>query len=215
MSLVHPNRQAPGRDALETVEDGEGLSTVNALFLYHAASDILVQKFYLEGRTKAAFPFHESPTYTVVSTRAEYSTVRSTKADMLVALVCHHLSTNSLAPVSFDHHPMLPCIVNASDHPILNRPWVPGPGADAPPCPLWTPLETGEGTQMPQLKTGSRKILIYHEFAMMAPLILSVSGNCRPRELALFDLCSSFFKDFQGIWNQRCGSKRYAKRRRT
>jgi len=210
-SLDHPNKQASGRGALETVEDAGGLSTVIAPFLYHAVSDTPAQKFYLEGRTKAAFPFHESPTYTVISTRAEYSAVRSTKADMLVALVCHHLSTNSLTPVSFDHHPKLPCIVDTGEHPILNRPWVPTPGVDAP-CPLWTPLDTDEGTQVPQLKTGSRKILIYHEFAMMAPLILSVSGNCRTSEPAPFGL---FSYCFQGIWNQCCGCKWYTERRGT
>lgn len=82
-------------------------------------------------------------------------------------------------PVSFDHHPTLPCIIDGGDHPILNRPWVPSPGASAVPCPLWTPLEIDGGPQMPQLNAGSRKILIYHEFAMMAPLILSVSENCQ------------------------------------
>lgn len=176
LSLAHTNQQSPGRGALGEVEDGEGLSSVSAPLMYPAAADILNQKFYLEGRTKAAFPFHESPTYRVVSTLAEYLPVRSTKADMLVALVCHHLSTNSLMPVSFDHHPELPCIIDASDHPILNRPWAPSPVTCGPPCPLWTPLEIDAGTQMPQLNKGSRKILVYHEFAMMAPLILSVSG---------------------------------------
>ncbi|KAH0834614.1 P-loop containing nucleoside triphosphate hydrolase protein [Lanmaoa asiatica] len=161
-------------DTLGTIEDGEGLNTVSTPILHRAASEILVQKFYLEGRTKAAFPFHESPVYPVVSTRAEYSAVRSTKADMLVALVCHHLSTDSLAPASFDHHPDLPCVVDASEQPILNQPWVPSPGVGEPPRPLWTPVEPDGGVQMPQLKAGSRKILIYHEFAMMAPLILSI-----------------------------------------
>ncbi|KAH0826063.1 hypothetical protein J3R83DRAFT_5787 [Lanmaoa asiatica] len=161
-------------DTLGTIEDGEGLNTVSTPILHRAASEILVQKFYLEGRTKAAFPFHESPVYPVVSTRAEYSAVRSTKADMLVALVCHHLSTDSLAPASFDHHPDLPCVIDASEQPILNQPWVPSPGVGEPPRPLWTPIEPDGGVQMPQLKAGSRKILIYHEFAMMAPLILSI-----------------------------------------
>ncbi|KAF8431211.1 hypothetical protein L210DRAFT_934667 [Boletus edulis BED1] len=102
--------------ALETVEDGEALNS----------------KFYLEGRTKAAFPFHESPSYPVVATRVEYS--------------------------------ILPCIVNADDNSNLNCPSVP----------LWTPLEADESIRMPLLEKGSRKILIYHEFAMMAPLILSI-----------------------------------------
>ena len=145
--------------------------------MYCAISDIFVQKFYLEGRTKAAFPFHESPSYPVVTTEAEYSMVRSTKADVLVALVCHHLSTNLLTPVSFDHHPSFPCVADASDHPILNQPWVPGSDASAPPRLLWTPLAADEGPRMPRLEEGSRKILIYHEFAMMAPLILSVGDN--------------------------------------
>lgn len=96
---------------------------------------------------------------------------------MLVALVCHHMSTNLLTPVSFDQHPKLPHTVDASDSPVLNRPWVPSPDADAPPHLLWTPLETDESIQMPQLQNGFRKMLIYHEFAMMAPLILSVSGK--------------------------------------
>lgn len=113
---------------------------------------------------------------------------------MLVALVLYHLSTDSLVPVSFDHHPKLPSIADGSDQPILNRPWVPAPGADATPCPLWTPLVLDEGTQMPSLSAGSRKILIYHEFAMMAPLILSVSGNGRADELASFNSLSSFFR---------------------
>ena len=140
------------------------------------AFDILVQKFYLEGRTKAAFPFHESPSYPIVTTHAEYSAVRSTKADMLIALIRSHLSTDSLTPVSFDHRPEHPYIIGANEFPILNRPWIPGPGANVSPHLLWTPLERDESVQMPSLDEGSRKILIYHEFAMMAPLILSVSG---------------------------------------
>ncbi|KAG9318996.1 P-loop containing nucleoside triphosphate hydrolase protein [Chiua virens] len=179
-------------DALAAVEDGEGLNTASPLFLHHAAPDILPQKFYLEGRTKAAFPFHESPTYPVVSSLAGYSEVRSTKADMLVALVCHHLSTNSLTAVSFDQHPNSPCIADGSDKPILNRPWVPNPGADASPCLLWTPLEPDEGIQMSHSRSGSRKILIYHEFAMMAPLILSVSENCRSENLSSHDYSHLF-----------------------
>ena len=101
---------------------------------------------------------------------------------MLVALVCHHMSTNSLTPVSFDHHPELPYFVDSSDYPILNRPWVRSPDANASPHLLWTPLETGEDIQMPQLEKGSRKLLIYHEFAMMAPLMLSASGNHQTSE---------------------------------
>ncbi|KAG9308933.1 P-loop containing nucleoside triphosphate hydrolase protein [Chiua virens] len=143
---------------LETIADGEGLKT----------------KFYLEGRTKAAFPFHESPSYPVVTTRAQYSAVRSTKADMLVAVVLHHLSTNFLTPVSFERHPTLPSVTDSRDCPILNQPWVAASDPNAPPRPLWTPLETDEGQEMPQLKNGSRKVLVYHEFAMMAPLILSI-----------------------------------------
>jgi len=72
---------------------------------------------------------------------------------MLVALVSHHMYMNSLTPVSFDHHPELPHVVNAiSDYPILNRPWVPSADANAPPHLLWMPLKTGEDIQMPQLK---------------------------------------------------------------
>ena len=97
---------------------------------------------------------------------------------MLVVLVCHHLSMNSLELVSFDCHPKRSSTAGGSDQSILNHPWVPSPGTDVLPCPLWTLLEPDEGTQMPQFEMGSRKILIYHEFAMMTPLIISVSRNC-------------------------------------
>ena len=173
--------------------------------------DFLDQKFYLEGRTKAAFPFHESLSYPVVNMHVEYSAVRSTKADMLVALVCHHLSMDLLMPVLFDEHPKLPCVINADSHVILNRPWIPGTNENVSPYLLWTPLETGENVQIPKSEKGSQKILIYHKFSMMAPLILLVSGTSKSVSFYLPALSA----DTQDIWSRRCGNKWHADHRGT
>ncbi|KAG2355243.1 hypothetical protein BDR07DRAFT_1493392 [Suillus spraguei] len=51
-------------------------------------------KFYLDGRTKVVFPHHQSPTYPVVKSLAEWDMVRSTKVDMLIKLLAWHLQSD-------------------------------------------------------------------------------------------------------------------------
>ncbi|KAG2122464.1 P-loop containing nucleoside triphosphate hydrolase protein [Suillus bovinus] len=51
-------------------------------------------KFYLDGRTKVAFPHHTSPTYPAVKSLAEWQTVKSSKVDTLVNVLGWHLEND-------------------------------------------------------------------------------------------------------------------------
>lgn len=116
----------------------------------------IIQKFYLEGRTKVAFPNHTTPIYPVVATLEEWNGVRSSKVDLLVKLLHHHLLDDKHQQVD----------------------WVDVDGLSVP---MWRdaggcPMEGGPREVDTSLMTlGTRKILIYHEFPMMAPLLVSVS----------------------------------------
>ncbi|KAG1718438.1 P-loop containing nucleoside triphosphate hydrolase protein, partial [Suillus lakei] len=122
-------------------------------------TDTRTQKFYLDGRTKVVFPHHQSPTYPVVKSLDEWDTLRSTKVDTLIKLLAWHLESDDHATFNIEED-------TAKDE-------IPPPSnqlADTPPA-----RPNAEYIAMPDLMTrGTRKILVYIEFPMMAPLLLSL-----------------------------------------
>ena len=104
-----------------------------------------------------AFPRHKSPTYPAVSTLEEWAAVKSSKVELLIKLLHHHLL--------HDEHQQVD--------------WM---DVDSLSVPMWRdvggcPVDGGRHHVDASLMTsGTRKILVYHEFPMMAPLLVSVSG---------------------------------------
>jgi hypothetical protein len=107
----------------------------------------------LEGRTKVAFPHHISPTYPAVSTDEEWRKVSSSKVELLVKLVQHHLLDDSHQKVDWMD-------VDGLSVPI----WKDGSG-----CPV-----DAQDVDDSLMAKGTRKILVYHEFTMMTALLVSV-----------------------------------------
>ncbi|KIJ64987.1 hypothetical protein HYDPIDRAFT_28327 [Hydnomerulius pinastri MD-312] len=115
------------------------------------------KKFYLEGRTKVAFPWYTSPEYPPVKSMAEYASKPSPKMDMLVGILYHHLSSDEAAEIAFDREGNMgiKCSETGQDLKLWHTDGVKSP---------WQATPEGEV-----------KILVYHEFPMMANLMLSAS----------------------------------------
>ncbi|KAG2357496.1 P-loop containing nucleoside triphosphate hydrolase protein, partial [Suillus spraguei] len=115
--------------------------------------------FYLDGRTKVAFPHHQSPTYPVMKSLAEWDTLRSTKVDTLIMLLAWHLESDEHVTFDIDEETTK--------------------GAGPPPSnQLADPLPATPNAKyiamLDLMMMGTRKILVYIEFPMMAPLLLSL-----------------------------------------
>ncbi|KAG2063203.1 hypothetical protein BDR04DRAFT_1164116, partial [Suillus decipiens] len=119
--------------------------------------------FYLESRTKVAFPFHNSPHYPPVNTFEEYDKVRSTKVDYLMTILRWHL-------ISDDHgvYRDLDKQVTEEEQQIQEDEYDEATDPDI----------VGEyaiSRPVPDLMhRGKRKILVFMEFPMMAPLLVSI-----------------------------------------
>lgn len=105
------------------------------------------------------FPHHQSPTYPVVKSLAEWDTLRSTKVDTLIKLLAWHLESDDHDTFNIDEETPKDDIPPPSNQLV-----------DTPPA-----RPNAEYIAMPDLMTrGTRKILVYIEFPMMAPLLLSL-----------------------------------------
>ena len=102
-----------------------------------------------------AFPFHDSPTYPTIKSMEQWEKVKSSKVEMLIHLLQHHLSND--------------------EHQAVD--WTEVDGAKVP---MW---RNHDGNPMDLdirqfdtdlMSKGKRKILVYMEFPMMAPLLQSV-----------------------------------------
>ncbi|KIJ57836.1 hypothetical protein HYDPIDRAFT_34751, partial [Hydnomerulius pinastri MD-312] len=113
------------------------------------------KKFYLEGRTKVAFPWYSSPIYPVVENMQEYRDHPSPKMDMLISILYHHLSTDDVDPVHF--HKDLRCTKDRATGQCHA---------------LWR--TESDRSPRPLTEIGTTKILVYHQFPMMVPLITSI-----------------------------------------
>lgn len=111
-----------------------------------------MQKFYLQGRTKVSFPHHTSPNYESLKTLDEWTKVKSTKVEALISLLTWHLTSDDHQQIKAGEESAF--LANSSSC-----------GAEKAPDDLMT--------------MGARKILVYMEFPMMAPLLVSVSYFAR------------------------------------
>ncbi|KAG0693135.1 P-loop containing nucleoside triphosphate hydrolase protein, partial [Suillus ampliporus] len=132
------------------------------------------QKFYLSGRTKVAFPHHTSPTYPGVRSMIEWVPVKSSKVEMLVTLIGWQLESDDhhIFPVEDDD-----ASTEAPESAIV--PSAPAPvDPEAPPLETPTPISQNPNARYVEMtdlmSKGTRKILVYIEFPMMAPLLVSV-----------------------------------------
>ncbi|KAG2136436.1 hypothetical protein DEU56DRAFT_756342 [Suillus clintonianus] len=118
--------------------------------------------FYLESRTKVAFPYHDSPIYPAVRTLDQYYEKRSTKVETLMTILRWHLSSDANG-VYRDLDKKL----TDEEQQQLDEEYDPATDLDV----------VGHhalDTHLPDLmKMGKRKILVFMEFPMMAPLLIS------------------------------------------
>ncbi|KAJ8581744.1 hypothetical protein M405DRAFT_846837 [Rhizopogon salebrosus TDB-379] len=131
--------QITGGSALDVLDDGAAFNT----------------KFYLDGRTKVAFPFHTSPKYPPITTHAEWDHVRSSKVDGLIELLLWHLRSD-------DHGVFQDLdkeVKSDAEHEMEDD-----PGVD----------HADHEDTSAIMTLGTRKILVYMEFPMMAPLLVSI-----------------------------------------
>ncbi|KAG0693276.1 hypothetical protein DFH29DRAFT_1007449 [Suillus ampliporus] len=142
---LYGDEQAIIDKAMDKLTGRKGIDVLD-----HSAS--FNSKFYLEGRTKVAFPWHESPLYEPVESLDQWGQCRSTKVDQLITLTTWHL-------ISDDHQVYKDLDKDDRDQ------------TDQDPKELLNEINADH----PNLMTmGTRKVLIYMEFPMMAPLIVSV-----------------------------------------
>lgn len=111
-----------------------------------------------------AFPYHSSPTYPAVPDLEEYDKVRSIKVDKLMTILRWHLYSD-------DHgvYKDLDKELSQEEQESVENEW------DMDTDPDYVGPHALE-QDLPELMTmGKRKILVFTEFAMMAPLLKSVS----------------------------------------
>jgi hypothetical protein len=124
---------------------------------------IISQSFYMEARTKVPLPFHNSPNYPPVADWDEYNEVRSTKVDYLMTLLRWHL-------ISDDNgvYKDLDKELTEEEQKKLDDEY----DKDTDPDFIG---DYAIDKELPELMSmGTKKILVYTEFTMMAPLLLSV-----------------------------------------
>ncbi|KAG1849023.1 hypothetical protein F4604DRAFT_1935109 [Suillus subluteus] len=143
-------------------------------------------KFYLDGRTKVAFPRHTSPIYPTVKSLEEWDMVRSTRVDTLVTLLAWNLESDNQTTFNIEDG-NTNTVQGADLQTAVN---VEEPTASAPDANLmdqsdgYVPQQSNKTiagkvnaryVEMLDLMTmGTRKILVYMEFPMMGPLLVSV-----------------------------------------
>ncbi|KAG1905166.1 P-loop containing nucleoside triphosphate hydrolase protein [Suillus fuscotomentosus] len=125
--------------------------------------DSMGQSFYMEARTKVPLPFHNSPNYPPVADWDEYNEVRSTKVDYLMTLLRWHL-------ISDDNgvYKDLDKELTEEEQKKLDDEY----DKDTDPDFIG---DYAIDKELPELMSmGTKKILVYTEFTMMAPLLLSI-----------------------------------------
>ncbi|KAG2136443.1 hypothetical protein DEU56DRAFT_756348 [Suillus clintonianus] len=126
-------------------------------------SNAFNSKFYLESRTKVAFPWHDSPVYPAIRTLQEYHDKRSTKVDILMTILRWHLISDENGVYRDLDKELTEVDQEALDNAYDKEtdPDVIGPHSI--------------DKELPGLMTmGKRKILVFTEFPMMAPLLISI-----------------------------------------
>ncbi|KAH7918095.1 hypothetical protein BV22DRAFT_1051967 [Leucogyrophana mollusca] len=176
--------------ARSALEDDEQLIVDTAMeeVVHGPASGLELEqmntKFYLPYRLKVAWPFGSSNDYPVFKSMEEWrNSDKGTKLQQLVLILQHHIWDHHLGPLQFNTYGGIRLIGNEAT-PTTSPVSSPSSSPKQAPLRVGTPPPTFRVEYLEPPPPG-RKILVYHEFPMMADLILSVFNLHNISALAL------------------------------
>ncbi|KAH7916920.1 hypothetical protein BV22DRAFT_1052820, partial [Leucogyrophana mollusca] len=166
--------------ARSVLEDDEQLIVDTAMeeVVHGPASGLELEqmntKFYLPYRLKVAYPYGSSHDYPVFKSLDEWLSPekKGSKLQQLVTIVRHHIWDHDIGPLQFNTHGGIRQVGHDATPPT-SPVGSPSSSPKQAPVRVGTPPPTLRA-EYPEPPPPGRKILVYHEFPMMADLILSV-----------------------------------------